>query len=99
IRSTLCAEAGADQSSADDATAHKSFAEKRGITSLPLSHAALPGAAAMGRECRAFPPKTRARVSRPALRSGRGRRRPPPARSEEHTSELQSLMRLSYAVF
>src|SRR3546814_4647828 len=28
------------------------------------------------------------------------RRRPPPcARSEEHTSELQSLMRISYAVF
>src|SRR3546814_14293087 len=25
--------------------------------------------------------------------------RPPPARSEEHTSELQSLMRISYAVF
>src|SRR3546814_6009756 len=24
---------------------------------------------------------------------------PPPARSEEHTSELQSLMRISYAVF
>src|SRR3546814_4468464 len=29
-----------------------------------------------------------------------GRRRPPPqCRSEEHTSELQSLMRISYAVF
>src|SRR3546814_9140914 len=31
-----------------------------------------------------------------------GHRRPrptPPARSEEHTSELQSLMRISYAVF
>src|SRR3546814_12401116 len=26
-------------------------------------------------------------------------RRPAPARSEEHTSELQSLMRISYAVF
>src|SRR3546814_8124180 len=25
--------------------------------------------------------------------------RPPPSRSEEHTSELQSLMRISYAVF
>src|SRR3546814_7509975 len=29
----------------------------------------------------------------------RGRQRPPPHRSEEHTSELQSLMRISYAVF
>src|SRR3546814_2194829 len=28
-----------------------------------------------------------------------GRRRPHAARSEEHTSELQSLMRISYAVF
>src|SRR3546814_2547694 len=28
-----------------------------------------------------------------------GRKRPPPHRSEEHTSELQSLMRISYAVF
>src|SRR3546814_9175122 len=27
------------------------------------------------------------------------RKRRPPARSEEHTSELQSLMRISYAVF
>src|SRR3546814_2722648 len=27
------------------------------------------------------------------------RRRPAPCRSEEHTSELQSLMRISYAVF
>src|SRR3546814_5453494 len=29
----------------------------------------------------------------------RGRAVPEPARSEEHTSELQSLMRISYAVF
>src|SRR3546814_979790 len=28
-----------------------------------------------------------------------GIRREPPSRSEEHTSELQSLMRISYAVF
>src|SRR3546814_5037273 len=28
-----------------------------------------------------------------------GRRHPPHGRSEEHTSELQSLMRISYAVF
>src|SRR3546814_3976710 len=31
--------------------------------------------------------------------AGRGRRRQCPDRSEEHTSELQSLMRISYAVF
>src|SRR3546814_7409394 len=28
-----------------------------------------------------------------------GEEQPPPVRSEEHTSELQSLMRISYAVF
>src|SRR3546814_8946996 len=33
------------------------------------------------------------------LRSQRHRHRVPAARSEEHTSELQSLMRTSYAVF
>src|SRR3546814_3992695 len=33
------------------------------------------------------------------LRSTRRRRPRRPARSEEHTSELQSLMRISYAVF
>src|SRR3546814_7393661 len=38
---------------------------------------------------------------RPALIGVRDMRRPPAftARSEEHTSELQSLMRISYAVF
>src|SRR3546814_2537665 len=30
---------------------------------------------------------------------GQGRHYPTPERSEEHTSELQSLMRISYAVF
>src|SRR3546814_2836612 len=37
--------------------------------------------------------------SRPRPEEARGSRRPAPARSEEHTSELQSLMRISYAVF
>src|SRR3546814_1528182 len=38
---------------------------------------------------------------RPAARAWRseGRSPPPATRSEEHTSELQSLMRISYAVF
>src|SRR3546814_2336130 len=35
----------------------------------------------------------------PALAQRRIDHRPPDARSEEHTSELQSLMRISYAVF
>src|SRR3546814_2774113 len=39
-------------------------------------------------------PRSTSRV-RPRL----GPRRNPPQRSEEHTSELQSLMRISYAVF
>src|SRR3546814_2940665 len=37
------------------------------------------------------------RDDHPAAR--RDKRRSDPARSEEHTSELQSLMRISYAVF
>src|SRR3546814_7358235 len=43
----------------------------------------------------------RARLLRPARirRRHRRARRPGPRRSEEHTSELQSLMRISYAVF
>src|SRR3546814_7088069 len=38
---------------------------------------------------------------RPASAQGRMRRQQPPGarRSEEHTSELQSLMRISYALF
>src|SRR3546814_11154794 len=36
---------------------------------------------------------------RTALRQARGKRIISNARSEEHTSELQSLMRISYAVF
>src|SRR3546814_6736328 len=43
----------------------------------------------------AVPPST----SSPRSRSAPRRRRALPARSEEHTSELQSLMRISYAVF
>src|SRR3546814_3295928 len=35
----------------------------------------------------------------PVRRLDRGRDRPGADRSEEHTSELQSLMRISYAVF
>src|SRR3546814_4406720 len=60
-------------------------------------------------ECHAAPPHDRDRLlppefSRPvpaAHRSSGGAARDGPARarSEEHTSELQSLMRISYAVF
>src|SRR3546814_1001537 len=62
---------------------------------------------AYGRQ-HAPPAGTRARRPRlrrrPALRAGRRGGRPHgdggvAARSEEHTSELQSLMRISYAVF
>src|SRR3546814_10216672 len=44
--------------------------------------------------CRAISPRNRPAAS-PSGRSGRS----PACRSEEHTSELQSLMRISYAVF
>src|SRR3546814_7279204 len=39
------------------------------------------------------------RGGKPARRVGRAVAKPDAARSEEHTSELQSLMRISYAVF
>src|SRR3546814_14241951 len=45
---------------------------------------------------------TRGRYRRPARwrrQAATGGRSPPADRSEEHTSELQSLMRISYAVF
>src|SRR3546814_3471261 len=38
-------------------------------------------------------------TARDSLETGRAGGLPSPARSEEHTSELQSLMRISYAVF
>src|SRR3546814_6234547 len=38
-------------------------------------------------------------ASAPSSGSGTNRNSQSPARSEEHTSELQSLMRISYAVF
>src|SRR3546814_8684305 len=41
------------------------------------------------------PPRRNSLTPRPSLRRNRARR----VRSEEHTSELQSLMRISYAVF
>src|SRR3546814_4376714 len=39
------------------------------------------------------------RRRRPGTAAARPGSRPDPQRSEEHTSELQSLMRISYAVF
>src|SRR3546814_3916715 len=45
-------------------------------------------------------PRQRGGSTRSSTRcSGRSRRARTPGRSEEHTSELQSLMRISYAVF
>src|SRR3546814_1333941 len=47
-------------------------------------------------------PRTSPRPRHSASRNSADRKRSPPhrhARSEEHTSELQSLMRISYAVF
>src|SRR3546814_3738397 len=45
------------------------------------------------------PPAPRCLSATPELKAGSAIRRAEPARSEEHTSELQSLMRTSYAVF
>src|SRR3546814_7895182 len=48
----------------------------------------------IGRLCSCFPKKTRKSVQRRVMAMHKHKRR-----SEEHTSELQSLMRISYAVF
>src|SRR3546814_7031274 len=58
----------------------------------------------MPRRCSSIPPAAKAGSrSRGSTRSGgwtpASRRSKRAARSEEHTSELQSLMRISYAVF
>src|SRR3546814_4726399 len=45
------------------------------------------------------PPPSARRGSSPRASPASRRRRPAPERSEEHTSELQSLMRISYAGF
>src|SRR3546814_14621812 len=46
-----------------------------------------------------FRSSRQARPRQPSPCPTRRRHTPPSARSEEHTSELQSLMRISYAVF
>src|SRR3546814_4913095 len=58
-------------------------------TSPPSASSAMPG-----RRSRRSPPSSGAATSRPVAPPV-----PRPRRSEEHTSELQSLMRTSYAVF
>src|SRR3546814_7060886 len=72
----------------------------------PREHANRPTESATRRT---FPPgnrdcrRRRSRTPRLSRRSARtaynGHKSPAAARSEEHTSELQSLMRISYAVF
>src|SRR3546814_5316059 len=61
-------------------------------------HRALPVARRSGRTVRRRAGRGRARRGRFA-REGDNRNPGRPSRSEEHTSELQSLMRISYAVF
>src|SRR3546814_5023989 len=56
-----------------------------------------PPLAAGARRVRRLPPPLRAAEERPGPGAAQGPGRG--ARSEEHTSELQSLMRISYAVF
>src|SRR3546814_3287177 len=51
------------------------------------------------RECAADPVHARARAQRPRFRGAGAACSAISQRSEEHTSELQSLMRISYAVF
>src|SRR3546814_6369003 len=63
---------------------------RRGRGSCPMGEVRCPGQS--GGACREA-----VRIARPGYRAADAR--PAPPRSEEHTSELQSLMRISYAVF
>src|SRR3546814_9255426 len=65
--------------------------EKTASRSMPRSHRGMGSTA--GRR------PSVARYSARTIGRRRGLRREHPCRSEEHTSELQSLMRISYAVF
>src|SRR3546814_9235457 len=70
----------------------------------PTPHSALPGAltiaaVAGGARTRPRPPRRPSDESRRVARRRGGGCAPADRRSEEHTSELQSLMRTSYAVF
>src|SRR3546814_2138366 len=60
-----------------------------------------PAACALVQRTPPFATRRRAGIQEPIRPSSapRPERRPLPERSEEHTSELQSLMRISYAVF
>src|SRR3546814_4610707 len=73
----------------------RSWASERRSTIRPAMHAA------MGSDNPAFSKLLRTRVSgvAHAASARRERRKANFFRSEEHTSELQSLMRISYAVF
>src|SRR3546814_5807399 len=77
---------------------------------VPATSTLAPAAIARGAVSRSIPPSTSRSIALPVLsiilriasilRSWLSMKRcPPKPRSEEHTSELQSLMRISYAVF
>src|SRR3546814_5597795 len=83
-------------------------AQARAQSRLPLTHRARPAVAAdQARQQPRWPHRDGQRRFEMDHRRGRARRRHAlaraqrrdPDRSEEHTSELQSLMRISYAVF
>src|SRR3546814_10582895 len=72
------------------AAVHDERRRRHAVADFAAVAAAFDGIA---RLCHLPPPVVIPPASRPAARDGRRRR------SEEHTSELQSLMRISYAVF
>src|SRR3546814_7211401 len=76
--------------------AAKEVAKTVGEAALPIAKAVAPIAAGL-------PPETAVRaaldLAGPTRQNSELQITPPARRSEEHTSELQSLMRISYAVF
>src|SRR3546814_7679174 len=66
-----------------------------GMTSIVIGWSSARQPYRRGIQLRSKRPRSSSRVMMPSMTL----RKPSTARSEEHTSELQSLMRISYAVF
>src|SRR3546814_1400438 len=71
------------------ATVRMPTVERRTAGATATTGSKVPGGSSTKRSCQSTKPAARSTATTSAT----------PARSEEHTSELQSLMRISYAVF
>src|SRR3546814_4935535 len=97
-RETGPATAGAPRGSAFPRSAHHPPA-RYGLSAAPAAYRLPPGYETARRPRAARPSRLHAPPAANSVAAAAAAHRPPAPRSEEHTSELQSLMRISYAVF